>query len=186
MAARFCLVGDDASSDGTIYVAGIGVVAKLNEQGRILKMVQSDEQNFPSGKASGIAVTEKELFVCFESGWSLRSLSSVVRFTRDLTEPKVILQNLRGCCQRLDIVAQDGVLFIAENARHRVLRCDREGNILSKWGNRDPRRIEGFGSCCNPMNLCFGQRSSCTQPSRAWGGSSGIRRKASSLGWSGT
>jgi sugar lactone lactonase YvrE len=56
----------------------------------------------------------------------------------------------------LDIVAKDDVLYVAENSRYRVLRCDRQGKILSKWGNRDRKNIEGFGSCCNPMNLCFG------------------------------
>ena len=86
----------------------------------------------------------------------MRSLSDVVRFNRDLEEPVVIMEEARGCCQRLDIVAKDGFVYIAENARHRVVKCDRDGNIITRWGQKDPKDIEGFGSCCNPMNLCFG------------------------------
>ena len=147
-----------ACPDGTIYAAGSGVVAKLDENGKILKSVKSDGDNFPQGRSSGITATKKDVFVNIGFGWSLRSLSSVVRFDRDLNKAKTIAEGLRGCCQRLDVVAKDGFLYIAENSRFRVLKCDRDGNVLSKWGQRNPRDIEGFGSCCNPMNLCFGPK----------------------------
>jgi len=145
-----------ACSDGTIYTAGPGIVAKLNKTGKVLKTATSDGDNFPKGKPSGITATEKDVFVCMGTGWSLRSRSSIARFDRDLNQPVTIAKDLRGCCQRLDAVAKDDVLYIAENARYRVLKCDRNGEILSKWGNQDRKNIEGFGSCCNPMNLCFG------------------------------
>ena len=32
---------------------------------------------------------------------------------------------------------------------------DRTGKILNKWGERDRVGLEGFGSCCNPMNIAF-------------------------------
>jgi len=145
-----------ACPDRTIYAAGPGVVAKLDKTGKVLKTALSDGGNFPGGKPSGITATEKDVFVCMGTGWSLRSRSSIARFDRDLGRPKTIAKDLRGCCQRLDVVAKDDVLYVAENARYRVLRCDRQGKILSKWGNRERNNIEGFGSCCNPMNLCFG------------------------------
>jgi hypothetical protein len=53
-------------------------------------------------------------------------------------------------------VAKDGVLYVAENARHRVVRFDRDGEVLSTWGRRARTNVAEFGSCCNPMNLCFG------------------------------
>jgi sugar lactone lactonase YvrE len=144
--------------DGTIYTAGPGIVAKLDKTGKVLKTATLDDNNSSKRKAkpSGITANEKDVFVCVGSGWSLRSRSSIVRFDHDLGQPKTIAKDLRGCCQRLDIVAKDDVLYVAENTRYRVLRCDRQGEILSKWGNRDRKNIEGFGSCCNPMNLCFG------------------------------
>lgn len=144
-----------ACPDGTIYVAGAGTVAKLDAKGKVLKTVRVETEDPLEGKSSGIEATEKDVFVCFGSGWSTRSISSIVRFDRDLNNPKTIAEEMHGCCQRLDIVARDGILYVAENARHRVVKLDRDGKILSKWGRRDRKNIEGFGSCCNPMNLFF-------------------------------
>ena len=147
-----------ACPDGTIYIAGPGKVAKLDETGKVLKTVETDGNDFPVGKPSGITATKRDVFLCVGSSGSLRSRSCIVRFDRELSNPNIIAEDLRGCCQRLDIITKDGVLYVAENARYRVLKCDREGKILSKWGSRDRKNIEGFGSCCNPMNLCFGPK----------------------------
>ena len=65
---------------------------------------------------------------------------------------------MRGCCQRLDIVSKDGNLFVAENARHRVVEFNRDGEQIGKWGERGREGLEGFGSCCNPMNLFFNSK----------------------------
>ncbi|MBW8016290.1 MAG: hypothetical protein FVQ82_08895 [Planctomycetes bacterium] len=143
--------------DGSTYIAGIGVVCKVDAKGKVVKTADVKGMPFEKSKASGIAFTKKDVFVCFGTGWSLRSLSTIVRFSRDLKSPKMIAEKLRGCCQRLDIVARKGFLFVAENARHRVLKMDRDGKILAKWGKRDRMGTKGFGSCCNPMNLCFGK-----------------------------
>jgi len=142
--------------DGGAYIAGTGVVIKVDAKGKVVKTADISGMPPGKGKASGIAFTKKDVFVCFGTGWSLRSLSTIIRFSRDLEEPKIIAESLHGCCQRLDIVARDGFLFVAENARHRVLKMDREGKFLTKWGKRDRMGAKGFGSCCNPMNLCFG------------------------------
>lgn len=147
-----------ACPNGTIYTAGPGKVAKLDETGKVLKTLETDGNDLPTGKPSGITATKRDVFLCVGSSGTLRSRSSIVRFDRELSEPNIIAEDLRGCCQRLDILAKDDVLYVAENARHRVLKCDREGTILSKWGNNDRKNIEGFGSCCNPMNLCFGPK----------------------------
>ena len=148
----------EACPDGSVYVAGQGVVAKLDKTGKVLKTVEADGENFTKAKSSGITATGKELFVAFGSGWSLRSRSLIVRFDRELGQATVIVEDLRGCCQRLDMVARDGFLYVAENARHRVIKYDRNGEVLAKWGERDRKNVEGFGSCCNPMNLYFGPK----------------------------
>lgn len=145
-----------ACPDGTIYIAGHAILAKLNKAGKVVKTIKPDGTNYPDGKPSGITATKKDVFLAVGSAGSLRSRSSVVRFSRDLDRPTIIAKDLRGCCQRLDLVAKNDTLYIAENARHRIIKCDRDGNILAQWGKRDPRNVEGFGSCCNPMNLCFG------------------------------
>ena len=65
----------------------------------------------------------------------------------------MLAEGLRGCCQRCDIVAGGGVVYVAENAAHRVVLYDREGKTVGKWGQKSRNDLEGFGSCCNPMNL---------------------------------
>jgi DNA-binding beta-propeller fold protein YncE len=144
-----------ASGDGTVYIASTSVVAKLNDKGKVLRKTEVSGEDLENSKPSGIEVTDKDLFVSFGLGWSTRSISNIVRFDRDLNNPKTITEKRRGCCQRLDIVAKDGDLYIAENALHRVVKVDRNGEQLSKWGSRSREGLEGFGSCCNPMNLYF-------------------------------
>lgn len=147
-----------AGKDGIVYVGGIGIAAKLDSKGKVLKTVDTESIGFEKAKVTGIEATDKDVFVCFGSGWSLRSLSTIVRFDRDLDNPKTLVEDMRGCCQRLDIVAREGKLYVAENARHRVVTLDREGKQLDKWGKRGRSGLEGFGSCCNPMNLFFGAK----------------------------
>ncbi len=156
----FAPVSIYANPDGVIFVAGEGIVAKLDAKGNILKSVNSESLGFPIGVPSGIAANSKDLFVSFGVGWSLRSRSLIVRFDHDLGKFKVIAEDLRGCCQRLDMVVKADALYVAENARHRVVKFDRDGRELDKWGQRDRvgDSAEGFGSCCNPMNLFIGSQ----------------------------
>ena len=56
----------------------------------------------------------------------------------------------------MDIQARDGELWVAENARHRVIRYDRDGKELASFGKRDRTASNGFGGCCEPKNLRFG------------------------------
>ena len=51
---------------------------------------------------------------------------------------------------------QDLFVSFGTGGAHRVVRYDRDGAVLSKWGSRDRTGLEGFGSCCNPMNIIFG------------------------------
>ena len=144
------------AGDGAVYIGGTGILARLDDKGKITKQVASDGSNFPKARVSGIAVTKDYVFATLGSGRSLRSKGDIVRFDRDLGNPKTIVRDLRGCCQRLDLAAKDGVLYVAENARFRVVRYDADGKVLSKWGSKSRTSVEGFGACCNPMNIIFG------------------------------
>jgi len=158
----------DVSADGTLFCGGQGRLAKLTKNGRVLKIVdvpgatdsQVDEttrrraRDRPT-RISGIAATDRHVFVAFGSGWSLGSKSRLFRFDLDWENAKLLAEGLRGCCQRCDLAAHNGVLYLAENAAHRVVAYDRDGTILNKWGTQSRLALEGFGSCCNPMNLCF-------------------------------
>jgi len=156
----------DVAADGTIYCGGEGQLARLDADGKVTKTAEAPSnvasdvapRRFPASRGnrvSGIAVSEKDVFICFGSGWSMGSKSKLFRLNRDLEDPKLLAEGLRGCCQRCDLTLHDGTLYVAENSAHRVVAYDREGEVLGKWGERARTDVEGFGSCCNPMNLCF-------------------------------
>lgn len=157
----------DIADDGTIYCGGQGQLAQLDSSGHVLKTVAvpTEVARAPSERrrggsrpqrVSGIGVSDADVFVAFGSGWSKGSKSKLYRFDRQFENPVQLAEGLRGCCQRCDIVARKGVLYIAENAAHRVVLYNRAGEVLAKWGKRSRTGLEGFGACCNPMNLCFG------------------------------
>lgn len=81
---------------------------------------------------------------------------AVWRTDQSFANPKQIVKGLAGCCGQMDIQAAGGEVFVAENSRHRVVRYDREGKQVGRFGKTDREGLgEGFGGCCNPMNLCF-------------------------------
>ena len=154
------------ASDGSLFCGGEGQLARVSPDGKVLSTAvppsgiesKDIERRRARGKPvriSGIAVSDRDVFVAFGSGWSTGSKSKLFRFDLDWENPKLLDEGLRGCCQRCDIVWRDGKLYLAENSAHRVVIYDREGNKLGKWGTRSRTSVEGFGACCNPMNLCF-------------------------------
>jgi DNA-binding beta-propeller fold protein YncE len=156
----------DVAPNGTIYCGGEGQLAVLDRYGRVVRTVTVPDEaasNITSRRRarsrplriSGIAVSPSDVFVAFGSGWSLGSKSRLFRFDRDLGNPRLLAEGLRGCCQRCDIVTLDGLAYLAENSAHRVVSYNHDGEILGKWGARSRTDVEGFGACCNPMNLCF-------------------------------
>lgn len=72
-----------------------------------------------------------------------------------LAEGEVIVTGLSGCCGQMDVQCNKKGLFVAENGRDRVVHYDIDGNEVTKWGKSDRTGIDGFTSCCNPMNVCF-------------------------------
>jgi len=104
-------------------------------------------------EVTGIAATERDVFVAcpMREGYGY----AVWRMDHDLKNPQEIVENLRGCCGQMDVQAHGGNLWVAENARHRVVCYDREGKELSQFGERDRKGPKGFGGCCEPKNLRF-------------------------------
>ncbi len=162
----------DVASDGTIYCGGQGKLARLDAAGDVLKVVdvptdadspvsETARKRAKSSKialqlrVSGIAVTESDVYIAFGTGWSTVSLSKLFRLDRELENPQMLAEKLRGCCQRCDLIALEGDVLVAENSAFRMVRYDREGTVLNKWGEKSRTGLEGFGACCNPMNVCF-------------------------------
>jgi sugar lactone lactonase YvrE len=102
---------------------------------------------------TGIAAGDRDVFVACSATKSFGI--EVWRMDRDFANPKRIVGELRGCCGNMDVQTHAGDLFVAENVLKRVVRYDREGKQIASWGSTDRKSLEGFGSCCNPMNTCF-------------------------------
>ncbi len=147
--------------DSTIFIGGKGLLTILDRKGKPIN--QLDVKKVLDGKyaqaaVSGLAASKKYLFVAFGDGFSLRASEDIVRFNRDFTDAKVIVEQQHGCCAHLDLDVQGELLLVAENSRFRVNRFDFDGNKIDTWGERDRTSIKGFAACCNPVNFDFGPR----------------------------
>lgn len=101
--------------------------------------------------ATGITATDDDVFVCcpMVTGFGY----GIWRLDHKLENPKVIMNDVHGCCGQLDIQTDGVNLLVAENTKFQVGFYDREGKRLNGWGKRSRNDDEGFGSCCNPMNV---------------------------------
>lgn len=101
---------------------------------------------------TGIAAAPKDLFVvCSAPGFSYNAW----RLNHQLDDPKLIVKGLRGCCGQMDCQTHDGDLWIPLNTEHKVYRYDRDGNVVSKFGQFERERADAFGGCCEPKNIRF-------------------------------
>ena len=102
---------------------------------------------------TSLAVTSKDVFLCCSTGNGY----DVWRMDHDFSSPKKVVEGLSGCCGQCDIQANDDFLVLAENSKFQVSLLDREGERVTSFGSRDRSAEDGFGSCCNPMNVrCCG------------------------------
>ena len=142
--------------DGSIYLGGEYLIAKIGPNGKLVqkvKIVDVIPNTAPDVHISGLAISDKYLFVAIGSGRSLRATEEVVRLDRDLKNPITIVDRQFGCCSHIDMAVHGSELLVAENSRHRVNRFSFDGELLGRWGKRDRTGIEGFAACCNPVNF---------------------------------
>ena len=79
----------------------------------------------------------------------------VWKLDSEFANGEVIIEKLSGCCGQMDVQCCKQGIFVAENSRDRVVHYDTDGKEISHWGKSDRTGINGFSSCCNPMNVCF-------------------------------
>lgn len=103
------------------------------------------------GDVTGLSVTDKDVFMAVPSPSDFTY--RVYRFSQTLTEPKLVVDKLHGCCGQMDIQSRDGKLWIPHNARHTVESHDRDGKELTKFGKAGRVKASDFGGCCEPKNL---------------------------------
>ena len=100
---------------------------------------------------TSLAVSSRDVFVCCGSAEGFGY--EVWRMNHELSEPKRVVSDLGGCCGQCDIQANDDYLVLAENTRFQVGLLDRDGQRVKGFGSQDRTSKDGFGSCCNPMNV---------------------------------
>lgn len=104
---------------------------------------------------SGVSANDTNIFVV--CGEQKGHGFAVWRMDYDFSNPTKVLAGLKGCCGQMDVQARGNELFVAENTKHAVGRYDVEGNSIQEFGRKVTKKnLDGFGSCCNPMNVCFG------------------------------
>lgn len=145
--------------DGVTYLFGEGWLAQYDANGKELKQIQIKDLldgKFAGAHASGMTASDENVVIALGDGRSLRATEAIVRLRRDLTDPRLIVEQQFGCCAHLDLDVKGDVLLIAENSRHRVNRFSFDGERLGTWGSRQRTDIAGFAACCNPVNFDFG------------------------------
>ncbi len=105
-------------------------------------------------QASSISATDTDVFLAAHAavGYGF----DVWKMDADFAGGKTIITGLSGCCGQMDVKANSNGLFVAENSKHQVGRFDQDGAPICQWGHGSRTGLEGFGSCCNPMNVAFG------------------------------
>ncbi len=68
-------------------------------------------------------------------------------------KPRQVIGGLRGCCGQMDIITSGDKILTAENTKFQVGFYDLNGTKLNAFGKRHSDDENGFGSCCNPMNV---------------------------------
>ncbi|MEM9657938.1 MAG: hypothetical protein AAF961_06205 [Planctomycetota bacterium] len=102
---------------------------------------------------ASISASEEAVFIA-----TLASVGygfDVWRTDGEFADAAKIVSDLSGCCGQMDVQANDKGVFVAENSKKRVCRFDGDGKLICEWG-KSSEDVDGFGSCCNPMNLAFG------------------------------
>ncbi|MEP3479140.1 MAG: hypothetical protein ABJZ55_07840 [Fuerstiella sp.] len=98
---------------------------------------------------TSLAVNKNNVFLCCRTG----SGYDVWRTDHDFSSPSQVVSGLSGCCGQCDIQADEENLILAENTKFKVSLLDLDGKRLHSFGSRAGESGEGFGSCCNPMNV---------------------------------
>lgn len=124
-----------------------------------LKQVESQAESDVSpqsvmaaaSRVTGLAVSDRSVFVVTRAlqGYGYE----VWKTSLDLQGGEKIRDGLSGCCGQLDIQATGDKVLVAENSRFRVLICEENGKDVTSFGKKDRESADGFGSCCNPMNI---------------------------------
>jgi sugar lactone lactonase YvrE len=128
---------------------------KSNDDSPSEDAISSQVENMTRMKARIASISTRGDHVYLATPSMLGYTYDVWRLNSDLQDGEVIVSGLRGCCGQMDVQANEKGIYAAENSRHRVVSFGDDGNEQCEWGGRDRTGLDGFTSCCNPMNVCF-------------------------------
>lgn len=143
--------------DGTVVVAGradndrsfISIVI-LDKNGEVIRNAK-----LKGFLPAGIGCSGNDIFVSVRQEKDY----SIYRLDSELANPKEIVKGLEGCCGQLDLKAKDGVVYVAANCEFSVIKYDRDGKEIGRFGKEGKEGQmtgdEGFIGCCEPKNVCF-------------------------------
>jgi hypothetical protein len=103
------------------------------------------------GQVRSLAIGDEDVFVTCPANMGYGY--DIWRVNKDLTDAKVVVKGVSGCCGQMDIQAKGKQLYVAENTKFRVGVYNQNGKLTAKFGSQDRTGKTGFGSCCNPMNI---------------------------------
>ena len=124
-----------------------------NTKNTEMSEAQIEQMILRKSKISSISATNEGVFIACQAtvGYGF----DVWTTDHSFEKPKKLVKNLSGCCGQMDVQARADGIYVAENSRHRVVHYGFDGKKVHSFGKRDPKGKKGFGSCCNPMNVCF-------------------------------
>jgi hypothetical protein len=102
-------------------------------------------------RITAIAANKNDVYV--SCGSIAGSGYGIWRINHDLEEAAEVVASIAGCCGQMDVQCCEEGFILAENCSFKVGYYDRDGKSLNSFGKGDRRSADGFGSCCNPMNV---------------------------------
>ena len=130
---------------GTFLVAGSGRIAVVGADGKVLRTA-----DLPAAYVSSLAWSGDDVFVVLRENTGF----AIYRTNAALQAPVRIVDGLRGCCGQMDITARDGNVYLAANCEFSVVRYDRDGKEIARFG-RKGASSDAWRGCCEPKNVCF-------------------------------
>ncbi len=144
--------------DDQIVVGGAGTIALLDRQGTIRKKAPITETMRPGPFARTKAYRESITSIGMNENYIFFAMRTpdrnygIYRLTHELTDKKLIVSGLRGCCGQMDFDIEGPSIYLAANCNFRVIKYDENGKETQSIGKRGKEK-DGFGGCCEPKNV---------------------------------
>ncbi len=143
----YCVASDN---DGVVFVGEAGQVERFDAAGKRLSVWQDPDR---LGLITAIAFFGDSVFLADAQDRCIRRYDRSGKWLSDIGRDN----NTRGFLipnGHLDFAVDgQGIIHVANPAKHRIERYTIEGELLGHFGKFGMARPEDFPGCCNPTNL---------------------------------